>query len=105
PLLSRLRKVIVAARTDTLILRQLDFRNSFATAGALLKKTPRNFPLFAALRLDCWFLENCHGFMRVLPWQRNRKPRPRVLTRAQTTSSYSPWQEHRRLTPLAHLAR
>jgi hypothetical protein len=43
-----------------LILRQLDFRHYFRTAGALLKKAARNFSLFAGLRLDCWLFENCH---------------------------------------------
>src|SRR5438128_2190702 len=60
PLFSWLRKVIVAARTDALILRKLNFRHDFRTAGALLKKTTRNVPLSAALRLNCWLLENCH---------------------------------------------
>src|SRR5205814_8434472 len=55
-----LRKVILAARTDALILCKLDFRHDFRTARALLKKTTRNFPLFAGLRLNCWLLENCH---------------------------------------------
>jgi len=52
--------VIVAARTDALILRQLDFRHDFRTARALLKKTARNVPLSAASRLNCWLLEDCH---------------------------------------------
>ena len=86
PLLGRLRKVIVTAWTDTLILRDLVFRHDFGTARALLKKTARNFLLFAGLSLDCWLLENCHGFMRVLPWHRKRKARPPVLTRASTHS-------------------
>src|SRR6266446_3952301 len=90
PLLGRLRKVIVTAWTDTLILRDLVFRHDFGTARALLKKTARNFLLFAGFSLDCWLLENCHGFMRVLPWHRKRKARPPVLTRARTHSMSSP---------------
>src|SRR6266496_4201574 len=58
PLHSRLRKVIVAAGTNTLILRQLGLRHHFRTAGALLKKAPRNFSLLTGLRLDCWLPEN-----------------------------------------------
>src|SRR5262249_28922353 len=57
----RLRMMIIAARTDTLILRELSFRNNLSAAGALLKQTARNFPLFAGLRLNRWFFKNRHG--------------------------------------------
>ena len=57
----RLRLMIVAARTDTLILRQLNIRHDLSAAGAFLKNAARHFTLFAGLRLDCWFLKDCHG--------------------------------------------
>src|SRR6476659_4352747 len=57
----RLRLMIVAARTNTLILRQLSIGHGLSAAGAFLKKAAWHFTLFAGLRLDCWFLENCHG--------------------------------------------
>src|SRR5437660_7960630 len=83
PLLSRLCEVIVAARTDTLILRQLDFRNSFGTAGALLKDTTRNFPLFAGLSFNCWLLENCHwSYARAAVAARTESAPARFKTRA-----------------------
>jgi hypothetical protein len=53
--------MIVAARTDPLILRELSLGHDLSAAGALLKKTARNLTFFAGFRLDCWFLENCHG--------------------------------------------
>src|SRR5215510_7730795 len=59
--------MIVAARTDALILRELNLGHDLSAAGTLLKKTARNFLLFAGLRLDCWFFKNRHGIMRVLP--------------------------------------
>ena len=34
--------MIIAARTDTLILAQLDFVNDFVAAGTFLKKALRN---------------------------------------------------------------
>src|SRR5258705_3989562 len=57
----RLPLMIVAARTDTLILPQLHFRHDLSAAGACLKNPDRHFTLLAGLRLDCWFLKNCHG--------------------------------------------
>ena len=57
----RLRLMIVAARTDTLILRQLSIGHDLSAAGAFLKNAARHFTLFAGLRLDYWFLKNCHG--------------------------------------------
>src|SRR5262249_50205535 len=48
------------ARTDALILRQLNVGHDLSAAGAFLKKAARNFTLFAGLRLDCWFLKDCH---------------------------------------------
>src|SRR5205823_3433635 len=51
---------MVAAGTDTLILRQFDFRHDFRTAGTLLKKAAGNFSLLAGFRLDCWLLKDCH---------------------------------------------
>ena len=57
----RLRLMIIAARTDTLILRQLSIRHDLSAAGAFLENAARHFTLFAGLRFDCWFLKNCHG--------------------------------------------
>ena len=57
----RLRLMIVAAGTDTLILRQLSFGHDLSAAGAFLKNAARHFTFFSGRRLDCWFLENCHG--------------------------------------------
>ena len=57
----RLRLMIVATRTNTLILRQLSIGHDLVAAGAFLKNAARHLTLFAGLRLDCWFLENCHG--------------------------------------------
>lgn len=56
---ARLRLMIVTARTDTLILRQLNFGHDLSAAGAFLKKAPWNFTLFA-FSLNRWFLKNCH---------------------------------------------
>jgi hypothetical protein len=53
--------MIIAARTDTLILRELDFRHDLGTARTFLKKTLRDFALLAILLFDCWFFENGHG--------------------------------------------
>jgi hypothetical protein len=53
--------MIIAARTDALILRKLDFRYDLGAAGTFLEKTMRDVALLAILRLDCWFLENGHG--------------------------------------------
>src|SRR5437763_15268014 len=55
-----LGKVILAARPDAWVWRKLDFSRDFRSARALLKRTTRNFPLFAGVRLNCWLLENCH---------------------------------------------
>src|SRR4029079_439139 len=64
----RLRLMIVAARTDTLVLRQLSFGHDLSAPWAFLKNAARHFALFAGLGLDCWFLKNRHGIMRVLRW-------------------------------------
>jgi hypothetical protein len=53
--------MIVAAWTDTLILRQLSIGDDLSAAGAFLKNAARHFTLFAGLRLDYWFFKNCHG--------------------------------------------
>src|SRR6266496_4686387 len=47
----RLRLMMVAARTDTLILPQLHLGHDLSAAGAFLKNAARNFTLFAGLRL------------------------------------------------------
>jgi hypothetical protein len=65
-LTGRLRVMIIAARTDTLILPQLHFGDDLSATRAFLKNAARNLTLFAGLRLDCWFLKNRHGIMRVL---------------------------------------
>ena len=58
---ARLCLMIVATRTDTLILGQLNFGHDLSTAGAFLKNAARHFTLFTGLRLDCSFFKNCHG--------------------------------------------
>jgi hypothetical protein len=60
-LAGRLRLMIVAPRTDTLILSQLNFGHDLSAAGAFLKNAARHFTLFTGLRLDCSFFKNCHG--------------------------------------------
>ena len=57
----RLPLMIIAARTDTLILPQLHFGHDLSAAGTFLKNAARNLTLFAGGGLDCWFLKNCHG--------------------------------------------
>src|SRR5437899_5917268 len=53
--------MIIAAWTDSLVLRELDFRNDLRTAGAFLKKAARNFLLLLpAFCLDRRFFENRH---------------------------------------------
>ena len=61
PLFRRLRKVIITARADALILRQLDFRHDFRTSRTLLKKTTGNIALPPTFCFDCRFFENGHG--------------------------------------------
>jgi hypothetical protein len=53
--------MIIAARTDTLILCQLGIGHDLFAARAFLKNAARHFTLFAGLRFDRWFLKNCHG--------------------------------------------
>jgi len=53
--------MIIAARTDALVLGELDFGDDLRAAGTFLEKTMRDVALLAILRLDCWFLENGHG--------------------------------------------
>ena len=76
--------MIIAARTDPLILRELDFGHDLRTAGTFLEKAVRNLPLLPAFCLNCRFFENRHGrFMRALPSPRERRLRPaRFKTRA-----------------------
>jgi hypothetical protein len=52
--------MIIAARTNPLILRQLGIGHDLSATGTFLKNAARHFALFAGLRLDCWFLKNCH---------------------------------------------
>ena len=52
--------MVIAPRANTLILCELNFRHHLPAARAFLKQAARHFPLFARLRLDCWFLENRH---------------------------------------------
>jgi len=56
-----LREMIIATRTDALILRELDFRHNFGTAGTFLEKTVRDIAFLRTFRLDRWFFENRHG--------------------------------------------
>ena len=60
PLLGRLREMIIAARADAVVFRQLDFVHDFAAAGALLPKALRHLAFLAALGLERWFFENGH---------------------------------------------
>ena len=53
--------MIIAARTDALVLGELNFLHDLGAAGTFLEKTLRDVALLAILRLDCWSLENGHG--------------------------------------------
>src|SRR5262249_43399912 len=59
-LLGWLRKMIIAAWTDSLVLRELDLRHHLRAAGTFLEKTARNLFLLSAFCLDYRFLENRH---------------------------------------------
>ena len=52
--------MIVAARTDPLVLSEFDFRHNLGTTRTLLEKTVRDVALLAILRFDCWFFKNRH---------------------------------------------
>ena len=49
PLTRSLRKVVIATRTDALVLRELQLVDHFFTAGTLLPKALRHLAPFAAL--------------------------------------------------------
>ena len=53
--------MIIAARTDALVLRQLDFVHDFAAAGTFLPEALRHLAFLATLRLERGFFENGHG--------------------------------------------
>ena len=55
-----LREVIFAARTDALILRELDLVHDFGAAGTLLPKALWHLALLAALRFERGFFEDGH---------------------------------------------
>src|SRR4051794_38981342 len=63
-LLRRLRKVIVAAGTNALVLRELDLVHNIGAAGALLPQTLRHLALATAHRLQRWSFENSHLYAR-----------------------------------------
>ena len=52
PFAGGLRLMIVAARTNTLILRQLSIGHGLSAAGAFLKNAARHFTLLAGVCLD-----------------------------------------------------
>ena len=60
-LLGRLRKMIIAARTDALVLDQLDFVHDLGAARTFLPETLRHLAFLAALRLERGSFENGHG--------------------------------------------
>ena len=87
-LLGRLGKMIIATRTDPLILRQLDFVDDLSAAGTFLKKPLRNLlASFRRLRLDRRFFENRHDFMRAPQWPREQKLRRAFQEHARTHSA------------------
>src|SRR5207248_624828 len=51
PLLCRNREVVIAPRTNTQILVELDFRNDFVAAGTFLEQALRNIALLSWRRL------------------------------------------------------
>ncbi len=53
--------MIIAVRTDALVLCELDFVYDFAASWALLKESMRNIALFRTLCFYCRFFENGHG--------------------------------------------
>ena len=61
PVLGGLREMIIAVRTDALVLGELDFVNDFAASCALLKEPMWNITLFRTLCFYCRFFENGHG--------------------------------------------
>src|SRR5439155_25064469 len=61
PVLGRKRKVIIAAGTNAQILRKLDVVHDIAATRTLLEKAVRDVAFLATFRLQCRFLENCHG--------------------------------------------
>ena len=60
-LFGRLGKMIIAARTDALVLRQLDFVHDLGAARTFLPETLRHVALLAALRFKGGSFENGHG--------------------------------------------
>ena len=64
PLLRRLREMIIAPRTDALVLRELDLVHDFGAAGTFLPETLRHLALSFALGLKRGFFENGHGVSR-----------------------------------------
>ena len=85
-LTTRLRLMIVAPWTDTLILRQLGFGNYLSAPGAFLEKAARDFTFFAGLCFDCWFLENRHGIMHAPPLRRGLRLRQLLSGRGRIRS-------------------
>ena len=59
-LLGRLREVIIATRTDALILRELDFVHDFRAARTFLPEALRHLAFLPALRFERWSFENSH---------------------------------------------
>jgi hypothetical protein len=62
PVAGREGKVIIAARTDAIVLVQLDLVHDFTAARTLLPEALRNIALLAVLGFERWLFKNGHGF-------------------------------------------
>src|ERR1051325_11675376 len=56
--------MVVAVRTNPLVLGQLKLVHHFVAAGAFLKKPLRDIAFLSALRLESWSFEDCHVYAR-----------------------------------------
>jgi hypothetical protein len=61
PLFRRLGEMVIAARTDPLILRKLDFVHDLGAARTFLPEALRHLAFFPALRFERWSFEDGHG--------------------------------------------
>jgi len=82
----QMRLMIVAARTDALILRQLSFSTTCPQPG-ISQKCRAEFPVFCRPLPDCWLSENCHVTYARAAVAHERRTRPRVSKSARTRST------------------
>src|SRR4051812_46169607 len=108
PFLGRLGEVIIAARTNALVLGELDFVDDLLAARAFLEKSLGNIAaaLFSAATTRGRSLENCHVVIRPGPrWPHERKSPRRLSARGRIRSGLSRWLIHRQSKAPASLAR